>query len=83
MEEEIPKVADHFPSVRPPCKEVAARFFHCFSTKGEQVNLVVRYAYFFSHRKDLGAGERGLKLCKAEMKLYDDCMKKHYKAPAS
>eukprot|EP01115_Flamella_aegyptia_P007098 TRINITY_DN2957_c0_g2_i1.p1 TRINITY_DN2957_c0_g2~~TRINITY_DN2957_c0_g2_i1.p1 ORF type:complete len:68 (-),score=12.78 TRINITY_DN2957_c0_g2_i1:35-238(-) len=60
------RVADHFPSVRKQCKEQAAKFFHCFSQEGQQVNAV-----------DIDAGKRGLSKCVVQMKSYDDCMKKY------
>lgn len=34
------RVADHFPSVLPACKEVAADFFYCFSTKSKENRMV-------------------------------------------
>lgn len=44
------RVADHFPSVLPPCKEQAAKFFHCFTNSAKE-NRLVRFrflAFFFS-----------------------------------
>jgi hypothetical protein len=37
------RVADYFPAVLPPCKEVAAKFFYCFSTEGAQQDPLVSF----------------------------------------
>lgn len=34
MEEDI-KLSDHFPLVRPQCKQQAAKFFYCFTKTAE------------------------------------------------
>jgi hypothetical protein len=40
-------VADHFPAVRPACKEVAAKFFHCFSSRTkDSLRVLIFYMGF-------------------------------------
>lgn len=57
------RVADHFPKVLPPCESVAATFFHCFTENSRQLSGA-----------DANAGRRGLRLCEAQMRAYDQCM---------
>eukprot|EP01104_Vermistella_antarctica_P011911 TRINITY_DN3371_c1_g1_i1.p1 TRINITY_DN3371_c1_g1~~TRINITY_DN3371_c1_g1_i1.p1 ORF type:complete len:101 (+),score=16.89 TRINITY_DN3371_c1_g1_i1:189-491(+) len=57
------RVPDYFPHVRKPCREPAARFFHCFSEESRVLN-----------DQDDGAGYRGLLKCQAHMKSYQQCM---------
>jgi len=55
-------VAPHFPVVREECKEVAARFFHCFTVNAKMQD------------KNDTVGNRPILACSEEMKKYDDCM---------
>ncbi len=59
-------VPGFFPSTCPPCKEVSARFFFCFSTKAKKIAA-----------NDSEAARRGLEQCKSELKAYSECMLKH------
>lgn len=52
-----------FPTVLEPCKVVAARFFHCFTTKSEML-----------HMKDQEAGLRAAMLCQDLKSEYTTCM---------
>jgi hypothetical protein len=49
-----PRLADHFPSVKSECKEVAAKFFHCFTSeslpKDEKVINIFRHSETFPFR---------------------------------
>lgn len=57
------RVADHFPKVLPPCESVAATFFHCFTEESRQKDGA-----------DANAARRGLRVCEAQMRAYDQCM---------
>jgi hypothetical protein len=57
------------------CTEPAARFFHCFSEEGRQVDG--SGMSLSPHCQDALAGVRAVKKCRALMKAYDECMQKH------
>lgn len=64
--EEIKTLPDFFPSTVPKCKEVSARFFFCFTSKGRKIA-----------GNDGGAAQRGLAECQKELHAYMSCMKAH------
>ena len=49
----------------PACKPVAAKFFHCFQTRGKKMTA-----------NDLNAARRGLGECQQELRDYMACMEK-------
>jgi len=55
------KLPDFFPSVLPPCKEVAAEFFFCFSNNSPNNRMVPAQA---------------LMPCYESLQAYKDCMTK-------
>lgn len=63
--EELKALPSYFPTTKPACKEVSAKFFYCFSTKGKKVTS-----------NDLNAARRGLAECQDELSHYMACMEK-------
>jgi hypothetical protein len=57
------QVADFFPTTKKECREVAARFFFCFTNNGEMKS-----------DQDDDAALRGILFCKKERDAYNQCM---------
>lgn len=75
MESDL-RVSKHFPVVRPQCREVAAKFFFCFTKVSRHIpdDVLSLFFPYISHMKQQGAHGLALVKCQSEMRKYDECM---------
>ena len=61
----VTQLPPYFPTTKPACKEVSAKFFHCFTQNSRKISA-----------NDATAARRALATCQDELRAYMTCMER-------